>query len=512
MANSPILAIPLLSTNQSNKETTINDAINFLEVANNAAKDLSLASGDVTLALLDIQRFFLFRITGATAPRNLTIPSATKVFAIDNSQNGNQLTLTRGAVVRTMGANTAAVFYVNGNNLIFLYYSANGGSIPFTFLSDAPSSYTGAGGRFLRVKSDLTGLEFADAGASISTFLQLTDVPDAYSLTNGGVVRVKADLSGVEFGKIKFNEISDGGGAFAGKGGYYLRINEAETAIEYTLSSSLGGFLDLTDTPDDFTGQAGKFVVVAPDESGLMFSNAAGGGVSTFTSLTDVPGTYEGKGGMYVRVSEGENGLEFLPSGEMVDSLTDLTDFPSNYTGAAGFFLRVREDLSGLEFFLPDTYEEAPSDGEIYGRQDGEWVVVSNDGGGGGIADAPADGKTYARKDAAWVQMVPVIAAFAAGTMTASETLFRFIAPVAMTMKAADATASSGVAATGATTLTIKVNGANAGTITFAAGATAGTVAFSSDISLTAGQVLSIQAPTTPDATLADVSVTFKGV
>jgi hypothetical protein len=44
---------------------------------------------------------------------------------------------------------------------------------------------------------------------------------------------------------------------------------------------------------------------------------------------------------------------------------------------------------------------EAPTDGEIYGRQNAGWVVVPS-GGGGGISEAPTDGKPYVRQSAAW--------------------------------------------------------------------------------------------------------------
>lgn len=51
---------------------------------------------------------------------------------------------------------------------------------------------------------------------------------------------------------------------------------------------------------------------------------------------------------------------------------------------------------------LPD----APEDGNLYGRQDGEWVEIVPDegGGGGGIEEAPVDGKRYERKNAGWVE------------------------------------------------------------------------------------------------------------
>jgi hypothetical protein len=44
---------------------------------------------------------------------------------------------------------------------------------------------------------------------------------------------------------------------------------------------------------------------------------------------------------------------------------------------------------------------DAPSDGQLYGRQNAGWTVVPS-GGGGGIPDAPNDGTMYARLSEAW--------------------------------------------------------------------------------------------------------------
>lgn len=43
---------------------------------------------------------------------------------------------------------------------------------------------------------------------------------------------------------------------------------------------------------------------------------------------------------------------------------------------------------------------DAPSDGNMYVRQNGTWVQITQ-----GIADAPSDGTTYGRNDAAWVNI-----------------------------------------------------------------------------------------------------------
>ena len=47
---------------------------------------------------------------------------------------------------------------------------------------------------------------------------------------------------------------------------------------------------------------------------------------------------------------------------------------------------------------LPD----APSDGQKYARQNGEWTPVEE-----GLTDAPSDGQQYARKDGVWVESEP---------------------------------------------------------------------------------------------------------
>jgi hypothetical protein len=53
--------------------------------------------------------------------------------------------------------------------------------------------------------------------------------------------------------------------------------------------------------------------------------------------------------------------------------------------------------MTGSAASLPD----APSDGNLYGRENAAWVAVTGTG-GGGIPDAPSDGTIYGRKNAAW--------------------------------------------------------------------------------------------------------------
>lgn len=105
------------------------------------------------------------------------------------------------------------------------------------------------------------------------------------------------------------------------------------------------------------------------------------------------------------------------------------------------------------------------------------------------------------------------LATWIIGEPTASQIVFRFIAVRALHFPASltGSQAKAGVAATGSTVFDIQKNGSSVGSITFSASGTTGAFSAASAISLAAGDVLSIVAPGTPDATLADISITLKG-
>ena len=70
---------------------------------------------------------------------------------------------------------------------------------------------------------------------------------------------------------------------------------------------------------------------------------------------------------------------------------------------------------------------------------------------------------------------------------------------------------TAGVVATATTTYSIKKNGANVGTMVFAAGATTATFSMPSATTFMAGDILTVVAPAVPDATLANLAWTFVG-
>jgi len=134
---------------------------------------------------------------------------------------------------------------------------------------------------------------------------------------------------------------------------------------------------------DGLEGNAGKFAVVAQDESKLTFTTisfsalvdvdplvngyylrikadgsgvefvpANPGGETEFKMLNDVPNDYTGMAGRYVAVNDEEDGLEFV---QPIIQFTGLSDTPSSYNNSAGMLLAVNQQGTGIEFIPPPT-------------------------------------------------------------------------------------------------------------------------------------------------------------
>ena len=105
------------------------------------------------------------------------------------------------------------------------------------------------------------------------------------------------------------------------------------------------------------------------------------------------------------------------------------------------------------------------------------------------------------------------LGASVAGVPAASQVLIRFPFPRAVSFPAS-LTGSQGVAAVAATATTdfdIRKNGSSVGTMRFSASGTVASFIAASAFSFSAGDVLTVVAPASPDATLADVGLALKG-
>ena len=85
-------------------------------------------------------------------------------------------------------------------------------------------------------------------------------------------------------------------------------------------------FLDLTDTPSSFSGQASKFLAVNSGETAVEF-NAFDG---TILGLSDTPSSFSGAGDYYVRINSGATAVVFTdasPATGIPDASIDGTGY-----------------------------------------------------------------------------------------------------------------------------------------------------------------------------------------
>lgn len=108
--------------------------------------------------------------------------------------------------------------------------------------------------------------------------------------------------------------------------------------------SSASNFLELEDTPYDYTSHGGKLVSVRDDETGLTFIDSFP--ITTnFLDLLDTPTTYSGFENRYVRVKATGDGLEFaVPCGDPQEGTLNIPDGVSNL------------DITFAEEFDDDTF------------------------------------------------------------------------------------------------------------------------------------------------------------
>lgn len=127
------------------------------------------------------------------------------------------------------------------------------------------------------------------------------------------------------------------------------------------ITSTVDTFVELTDTPANYSGAGDYLVKVNAGATALEFTNPATYNVSNFnndagyltslafTGLTDTPANYVGAGLQVVRVNAGETALEFATISAGATNYLGLTDTPGAYTGDAGKFVLVNGTPDGLE-------------------------------------------------------------------------------------------------------------------------------------------------------------------
>lgn len=332
MPNTPILAIPQLTENQSAKEVTINDAILALESA--MGKGLIVdytATTTVTLSVPQLTRNFLLKISGATAACQLVIPDAVagvataRIFAVSNLSAWD---------CTVKASSTAPADQVIVPSLQTCLIAADGAAIRL-IAKNVPN------GAF----ADMTDVDWTtigdgktiiwDAGENKFTFV--TPLTEGSGVPAGGTDgQVLQKLAGVPaWGDIPtpdVRQVPDGGEVFF----VLTKTGEGDNDYDWAMlpeGVATPSFLTLSDTPTSYADQGGKVVVVKATADGLEF--------------IDMP------------VS--------LPAGG-----TEGQVLARDAEGAA-VWITPASGGGGIE--------DAPVDGSLYARKDGAWESFTPGGG-----------------------------------------------------------------------------------------------------------------------------------
>jgi hypothetical protein len=137
----------------------------------------------------------------------------------------------------------------------------------------------------------------------------------------------------------------------------------------------------------------------------------------------------------------------------------------------------------------------------------------ANTVGGGAQSLASVSAYTYTVTGSGKAAVATTISGSYAGLPTASLVIQRYVFAGAVTLPSG-LTGSQGtaaIAATATTTFSIRKNGANVGSMVFAAGATTASFTMTSTTVFLAGDILTVVAPVSPDATLANLAWTLVG-
>lgn len=172
----PILKITEAANGQVDQYLTYNEALRALESSTNNFYVVDMSSSDVTLtdaanvnpALNYIfSRNQVFRTSGNTVARVLTVPQSKRLFMVQNSGTF-ALTVKRGTAEITVAAAVSAIFYCDGtaNGLIAIVNSGNFVSGPADSANNEIALFDGASGKLLKRGSVVGTAAYANVTSS----------------------------------------------------------------------------------------------------------------------------------------------------------------------------------------------------------------------------------------------------------------------------------------------------------------------------------------------------------
>lgn len=156
----PILKITEAANGQVDQYLTYNEALRALEASANNFYVVDMSSGDVTLtdtantnpALNYIfSRNQVFRTTGNTVARVLTVPQSKRLFVVQNGGSA-AVTVKRGTSEVSLAATLSSIFYCDGtaNGLVEIVNTGNYVAGPASSANNEIALFDGASGKSLK--------------------------------------------------------------------------------------------------------------------------------------------------------------------------------------------------------------------------------------------------------------------------------------------------------------------------------------------------------------------------
>lgn len=458
----PNLDIPELTAAQGQKEVSWNWGLRLLEMALTEPLTVSLASGNASLTLTQVRRSAVLRLTSATVVgRTVTLPAVKRLLFVDASAAAEDVDLVVGSTVETVAAGAGAIIYLDGTANGMLFF-VDPGLVPptaFNALLDVSGDYPGNAGRAPFVGATEAGMEIAlplpTVGASpvgAWEFLGSQDLAansDITTLGDSGIIELMILLVDLAPTTTDGNVFARFrvGGTYQSGAGVYAFVNHAV--------SSAGGEATLGNTG-----------------SALDLTRFAAGG-----RLINSGDSTSGCSGV-IRLSRPH------------DTCLHRTRHRFTFQGTANV-----QWTHGSGVYTGGT-------GAVTG------IRIGHSSGGIGRGTALVFGLrgtvSPRRPIDPWFHKP--------GMPGSSELLLSYTATRRVVLPAGltGSRGSAGTASTGTADLDVLANGVSVGTVTFTASSTA-TFAMATETVLEAGDVLTVVAPGSADATLADVSVTFAG-
>lgn len=384
-----------VSSNQNNKETTINTAIGQLAQAMGNELSLDLTAGHHTLIDTEFLRNVYFLRSDTTAARHITIdasisPAPARFFFFANSAVSTDLI--RGSTTITAAASEIGLYYTDGTaNSLIRIFSSLGAPV-----SSIPAALSLAG-IISPTQLAANTNDWAPTGLSGAVIIRMsTDASRNLTGLTGGADGRLMIIENIGTHDVVFKDLvtSSASNQFS-LGGADVTLTAKKTLLFF------------------YDGTLSKWMLIG--------GTGSGSGATAFTGLSDVPASYSGNALKFLRANSGETALEF---------------FEVPYT-------------------IPTAVLGVPTNSQLC-----QYFVAVE--------------------------------------------AFRIVA------SATGSQAKAGVASTGTVSFALLKNGSGFGTVTFTASGT-GTFTVGSDTDFAAGDILTITAPASADATLANIGISLKG-